>query len=57
MVGRKVVLLVKQGISPVALSLGWERVGRTKPWCSCEYNMCGIASPTKLATDLDLSIF
>jgi hypothetical protein len=36
MVKRKVALLEKQRTLPVALSLGWELVGRTKPWCSCE---------------------
>jgi hypothetical protein len=36
MVERKVVLLEKQRISLVALSLGWELVERIKPWCSCE---------------------
>jgi hypothetical protein len=36
MVKRKVVLLERRRILPVALSLGWELVGRTKLWCFCE---------------------
>jgi hypothetical protein len=36
MVERKAVLLEKQRISLVALSLDWELVERIRLWCSCE---------------------